>query len=91
MAIGLVAGGRPEVGFFVFGIGGDAERQAGGQQNFLTIAIGWQMAGVGEGHGAIRVNASRQTGDEAAAQIAGQGVIEFAKDLDRSVVGKHAQ
>src|SRR5271156_6323354 len=64
-----VARGKPEAGFCVFGIDDDAERQAGGQRNFLAVVIGSQMAGVGEGDGAIRVNAVEMKG-EWAVQVA---------------------
>ena len=41
------------------------------------------MATVRQGDGAIRANAYRQASDEAPVQIAGQGAVEFAKNLRR--------
>ena len=49
------------------------------------------MACVGQGDRTIRVNASCQAGDKVAMQVAGQGSIKLAKNLDSSARWEHAQ
>ena len=46
------------------------------------------MAGVGEGAGTIGAQAGRETGDEAALQVAGEAPVELAEDLGRSAGGR---
>ena len=69
-----------ECGFRVADIRGDAERQAGFNIQFLPIAVGREVSGIGEGHVAVGGDQRGRAGDEAC-YLAVENAVEVSEDF----------